>query len=163
MSYKDKLDKCLISLDMGDHNALFIVMAKDGTICRGGNGNPDAHLELLKGYSDLGHYEAFMMTVDENWFMFSGAFDQTPCIGRLCKLLVVFSGPNGEEAGFKVTYGEDSVGPPKEIAQMLINAVKLTEDWYQEERAKLKVQPVITAVGQFEAPEEENKWWQFWK
>lgn len=163
MSYKDKLDKCLISLDIADKNALFIILAKDGTICRGGNGNPDAHLELLKGYSDLQHYDAFMMTVDENWFLFSGAFEQTPYTGRLCKLMVVFSGPNGEEAGFKVLYGEDSVGPPKEIVQMLINAVKLTEDWYQEERMKLKVQPVTMAAPQPATEEGESKWWQFWK
>lgn len=163
MSYKDKLDKCLISLDIADRNTLFIVLTKDGTICRGGNGNPDAQLELLKGYSDLGHYEAFMMTVDENWFMFSGAFEQTPYEGRMCKLLVVFSGADGEEAGFKVTYGEDSVGPPKEIVQMLINAVKLTEDWYQEERTKLRQQPVVAAAVRPQSTVEEVKWWQFWK
>ncbi len=163
MSYKDKLDKCLISLDIADRNALFIVMAKDGTICRGGNGNPDAHLELLKGNSDLEHFQAFMMTVDENWFMFSGAFEQAPYEGRLCKLLVVFSGEGGEEAGFKVTYGEDSVGPPKEIAEMLINAVKLTEGWYDEERTKLKEQPMVHANGKALVPGEDARWWQFWK
>ena len=160
MSYKDKLDKCLVSLDVGDHNALFIIMAKDGTICRKGNGNPDKEMEMLKGVSDLQHFEAYMMTVDENWFMFSGAFEQKPMVGRLCKLLVVFSGPGGEEAGFKCLYGEDSQGPPKEVAEMLINAVKLTEGWYEEERAKLKVQPFISAI---QTPKEETKWWEFWK
>jgi hypothetical protein len=165
MSYKDKLDKCLVSLDVGDHNALFIVLAKDGTICRKGNGNPAANLEMLKGASDLQHYEAYMMTINEDWFQFSGAFEQTPIVGRVCKMLVVFSGPDGEEAGFKVNYGEDSQGPPKEIAEMVINAVKLTEGWYQGERDKLKVQPqpIISAVPQ-EVPEAESrKWWEFWK
>lgn len=161
MSYKDKLDKCLISLDMGEENALFIVMTKDGTICRKGNGNPAAHLETLKGYSDLGHYEAFMMTVDENWFMFSGAFEQTPYTGRICKLLVVFSGSHGEEAGFKCIYGEDSQGPPKEVAQMLINAVKITDGWYDEEREKIVQQSRITpATMPHDVP---ARWYEFWK
>ncbi len=160
MSYKDKLDKCLVSLDVGDHNALFIVMAKDGTICRKGNGNPAANMEMLKGNSDLGHYEAFMMTVNEEWFIFSGPIEQIPMVGQPCKLLVVFSGPNGEEAGFKVTYGADSLGPPKEVTEMLINAVKLTDGWYDSEREKLKIQPQFTVES---SPPPSTKWWEFWK
>ena len=161
MSYKDKLDKCLVSLDVGDHNALFILMAKDGTICRKGNGNPATDMEMLKGSSDLGHYEAYMMTINEDWFMFSGAIEQAPMSGALCKLLIVFSGPGGEEAGFKCTYGQDSQGPPREVAEMLINAVKLTDPWYNEEREKLKIQPLIFAQQAPAAP--RDKWWQFWK
>ena len=161
MSYKDKLDKCLISLDVGHKNAVFIVLSKDGIIYRRGSGNPDKEMEMLKGYSDDGHYEAFMMTIHEEWFAFSGAFEQTPMVGRECKLMIVFSGPNEEEAGFKCMYGEDSQGPPKEIAEMLINAVKITENWYQTEREKLKVQPIISPPPHAAAP--EKQWWEFWK
>ena len=137
MSYKDKLDNCLVSLDVGEKNALFIVLMKDGTICRRGNGNPDKEFELLKGYSELQHYQAFMMTVSEDLFQFSGLFEQHPIVGRPCKMMIVFSGPDGEEAGFKVNYGEDSQGPPREIVEMLINAVKLTDPWYEKEREKI--------------------------
>ena len=138
VSFKDKLDNCLLSLDVGSRNALFIVLAKDGTICRRGNGNPNKDFELLKGTSELEHFQAFMMTVSEDILQFSGFFEQTPIVGRPCKLMIVFSGPHGEEAGFKVEYGEDSQGPPADIVEMLINAVKLTDPWYEEEIAKLQ-------------------------
>lgn len=169
MSYKDKLDNCLVSLDVGDKNALLIVLAKDGTICRHGNGNPDKQMEMLKGVSDLQHYEAFMMTVHEELFAFSGVFEQTPIVGRPCKMMIVFSGPNGEEAGFKCNYGEDSQGPPREIAEMLINAVKITDPWYESERKNLKKavspEPTIRPLSQASAPHatSEAAWWQFWK
>ena len=164
MSYKDKLDNCLVSLDVGDKNALFIVLMKDGTICRRGNGNPDKEFELLKGYSDLQHYQAFMMTVDEDLFRYSGVFDQTPIIGKPCKMMIVFSGPDGEEAGFKVNYGEDSKGPPREIVELLVNAVKITDPWYEEERNKIKSgpndSPEISPIGH--TPDTKKKWWRMW-
>ena len=169
MSYKDKLDNCLVSLDVGDKNALFIVLMKDGTICRRGNGNPDKEFELLKGSSELQHYQAFMMTVSEELFQFSGVFDQTPIVGRPCKMMIVFSGPNGEEAGFKVNYGEDSVGAPREIVEMLVNAVKITDPWYEEERTKLSQKPEQQKVEQtprfkssISNPSPEKKWWKMW-
>lgn len=170
MSYKDKLDNCLLSLDVGEKNTLFIVLAKDGTICRRGNGNPDADLPLLKGHSDLQHYQAFMMTVQEEHFQFSGVFEQAPFVGRPCKLMVVFSGPDGEEAGFKVNYGEDSLGPPREIVEMLINAVKITDPWYEQERTKLSAPPPQARPYQTPAVKllpnngpQKRGWWQFWK
>jgi hypothetical protein len=164
VSYKDKLDNCLVSLDVGDKNALFIVLMKDGTICRRGNGNPDKEFELLKGYSELQHYQAFMMTVNEDLFRYSGVFDQTPIIGKPCKMMIVFSGPDGEEAGFKVNYGEDSQGPPREIVELLVNAVKITDPWYEEERNKIKRgpndAPEISPIGH--TPDTKKKWWRMW-
>lgn len=159
MSYKDKLDKCLLSLEVGGKNALLIVMAKDGTICRRGNGNPEKDLEMLKGESDLQHFDAYMMTISEELFAFSGVFEQTPIIGRPCKLLIVFSGPGGEEAGFKCNYGEDSQGAPREITEMLINAVKLTDSWYEQEIEKVRERNT------FNPPRttEQKAWWEFWK
>jgi hypothetical protein len=157
LSYKDKLDNCLVSLDVGEKNALFIVLMKDGTLCRRGNGNPGKEFELLKGHSGLQHFQAFMMTVSEDLFQFSGLFEQTPMVGRPCKMMIVFSGPGGEEAGFKVNYGEDSQGPPREIAEMLINAVKITDPWYDEECAKLIDTPAAPPLA------ESKSWWQFWK
>lgn len=182
MSFKDKLDNCLVSLDVGNKNALFIVLAKDGTICRRGNGNPNKDFELLKGTSDLEHFQAFMMTVNEDILQFSGFFEQTPIIGRPCKLMIVFSGPHGEEAGFKVEYGEDSQGPPADIVEMLINAVKLTDPWYEEELARSHSSngnnrpaftpdinnantatpngPAIKSVSN--TPDSKKSWWKLW-
>jgi hypothetical protein len=166
MNYKDKLDNCLVSLDVGEKNALLIVLAADGTICRRGNGNPDKELPLLKGQSDLEHYRAFMMTVHEELFQFSGVFDQTPIVGSPCKMMIVFSGPDGEEAGFKCTYGLDSQGPPREIVEMLVNAVKITDPWYEREREKLSGPSMHDPQAGAEpdaAGVPRRKWWQVFK
>jgi hypothetical protein len=155
MSYKEKLDKCLISLELGDTHALFIILAADGTICRKGNGDPHASLPMLKGHSDLGHFEAFMRTVQDGWFAYSGAIKQEPIIGTESKLLIVFSGANNEEAGFKCTYGSESQGPPCELTDMLITAVKLTDGWYHDEQQQMMIPHEPTAI--------PRGWWEFWR
>lgn len=153
MTVQEHIDKCLLSLDVGGKNALLIVLSKDGTICRHGNGNPNANLETLKGYSDAGHFEAFMMTVTDQLIGYAGYYEQQPIVGQTCQLIIALNGPDGAEVNYKCVYGADSQGPPAELAEMLINAVKITEGWYNEEREKLKIQAVNTTV-------EKKKWWQ---
>ena len=60
---KHLVDKVLITLEVGERTALLILVARDGSVHRKGNGNPDnAALVLAQGISNLGHFEALMMT-----------------------------------------------------------------------------------------------------
>lgn len=146
---KHLLDKVLITLEVGDHTALLILLARDGSIHRKGNGNPDAtNLQLAQAISHDGHFEALMMTVDEGIFQHAGVIRLPNPQGRECRLSLIFQGKNELDYSFRVVYGEKSEGPPQELAQILINAVKLTEDWYYKQ---LQPQP------------EEKKWWEVWK
>ena len=156
MTQKNQIDKLIISLDVGEKNALLIILAKDGTICRRGNGSADSEdMPLLKGVSYDGHFEALMMTVSEETLLYAGVFDQEPKQGRICQLMLVFNGKEELDISFKCTYGEDSQGPTKELVQILINAVKLTDPWYKEEQEKIK----MAATN----PTETKKWWEVWK
>ncbi|MDB5284115.1 MAG: hypothetical protein JWO06_3190 [Bacteroidota bacterium] len=148
MYVKHLLSKVLITLEVGDKTALFILLAKDGNIHRKGNGNPEAHdMPLLMGISHQKHFDALMMTINEEIFNFAGVINKPDRQGKECRLTLIFQGANDIDYSFRVIYGEDSEGPPRELAEILINAVKITEAWYQEQ-----LNPV----------DEASKWWKFW-
>ena len=142
------IDKVLITLEVGDKTCLFILLGKDGTINRKGNGSPDQDLPLHRGVSDQKHFDAFMMTVNESIFAYGGVRKQPNRMGKECTLTIIFQGPDNVDFPFRVIYGADSEGPPRELVEILINAVKLTEGWYQE---------------QLSEPQEEKRGWKFWK
>jgi hypothetical protein len=145
---KNFIDKVLITLEVGDRTALLILLAKDGSVHRKGNGNADADLPLAQAISHEGHFEALMMTIDVSIFNFTGVIRQPNPQGRECRLSLIFQGRNDVDYSFRVIYGEQSEGPPQELVQILINAVKITDKWYTEQ-----LQPVP----------EERKWWEVWK
>ena len=142
------IDKVLITLEAGEKTCLFILLGKDGTIHRKGDGNPAHQLPLQRGISSQRHFDAFMMTVNEAIFAYKGVMRKPNPVGTLSSLTIIFQGPNDIDFSFRVIYGADSEGPPRELVELLINAVKLTEDWYQEQMAE---------------PQEVKKGWKFWK
>jgi hypothetical protein len=143
------IDKVLITLEIGEKTCLFILLGKDGTIHRKGDGSAKHELPLHRGISPQRHFDAFMMTVNEAIFAYSGIRRQPNMKGDVCSLTIIFQGPNNVDFPFRVIYGADSEGPPRELAELLINAVKITESWYQEQLA--------------EPQEEPKKSWKFWK
>jgi hypothetical protein len=150
MSIKPLIDKVLITLEVEDKTSVLVLLAKDGTISRKGDGSLNhGSLPLCQGISNDGHFEALMTTVNEDIFPYVGVINNPLRAGRDCKLSIIFQGPNGVDYSFRVLYGEDAQGPPKELAQILINAVKITDPWYLEQLHTEK--------------EEQKQWWQFWK
>lgn len=147
MFTKHLIDKILIMLEIGDKTGLFILLTKDGKIHRKGKGSAaDDVLPVLEGISRTGHFEAMMMTVDESIFQMAGVYRSKSVIGTECKLTIVFNG-EGVDYGFRWVYGEESEGPPAELTNIVINAVKITDPWYTEQ----------TAV-----KEEKKEWWKIW-
>jgi hypothetical protein len=147
MYVKHLIDKALITLEVGNTTALFILLEKGGILHRKGNGNPKTELPLKTGISHAGHFEALMITVNEELFNYTGVINMPGKQGADCQLTLIFQGPNELDFSFRVLYGADSEGPPKELAEVLINAVKLTDAWY---------------AGQLNAKEPEKKWWKLW-
>ena len=145
---KHLIDKVLITLEVGNRTALLILLSKDGSVHRKGNGNPDANQPLAQGISHDGHFEALMMTINEAIFDYTGVIRKPNPIGEECRLSIIFQGKNDTDFSFRVVYGEESEGPPAELAQILINAVKITDKWYS---------------GQLQPEVEEKKWWEVWK
>ncbi len=151
MHIQDLIDKALLTLEVGNSTPLFILLAKDGTIHRKGNGNPAANLPLITGTSEDGHFEALMMTINPHIFTYTGVIRMPEPVGTECRLTIIFQGRSNIDISFRVVYGADSQGPPIEIAEILINAVKLTDAWYNQQ------------LGSQQPGGEEKKWWQVWK
>jgi len=146
---KHLIDKVLVTLEVGERTALLILVAKDGSVHRKGNGNPDSNLMLAQGISHDGHFDALMMTVNEAIFQHSGVIRMPNPVGEECRLSIIFQGHNSVDFSFRVVYGSQSDGPPQELVQILVNAVKITEGWYQKQLSL--------------ETSEEKKWWQVWK
>lgn len=150
MYVKHLIDKVLITLEVGDATSLFILLDKYGNIHRKGNGNAgDESQTLQMGVSHQSHFDALMMTIDENVFHHTGVIRMPDAQGTESRLSIIFNGNNGDvDLGFRVVYGSQSQGPPAELVQILINAVKITEPWYQE-------QLQVAVKGK------QKKWWPF--
>ena len=144
------IHQALITLEVGDATALFILLTRDGMIQRKGDGNP-AHtsLPLVQGISHDGHFEALMMTIPGDLFQYTGVRKMEDLAGKECRLTIIFQAKDGADYSFRVVYGSESAGPPIELAQVLINAVKITEPWYTAQQMELHAG--------------EKKWWQVWK
>ena len=113
MQIKELIDKILITLEIEEKTSVFILLAKDGTISRKGDGsNSGTSLSLAQGISHDGHFDALMMTVNEDIFNHTGVIKQLPKEGRECCLSIIFQGPHEVDYSFRVLYGEDSQGPP---------------------------------------------------
>ncbi|HWB63686.1 MAG TPA: hypothetical protein VG603_09270 [Chitinophagales bacterium] len=139
----------LITLEVGDKTALFILLAKDGNIHRKGNGNVSrTNLPLKAAISHQGHFDALMMTISEDIFNFTGVINKPGRVGTECRLSIIFLDKDDNDYPFRVIYGSESEGPPQELAAILINAVKITDGWYSEE----SIQPEAG----------EKKWWKIW-
>lgn len=144
-----EIDKALITLEVSGQNTIFILLCSDGTIHRKGSGKlNDITNPLVRGVSHAGHLEALMSTLDEDIFNYSGVIEKKPRAGNECALSIVLNGKRGEEFIYRVIYGDQSEGPPKELVDILLNAVKITDSWYKESLAR---------------DLNQKKWWQFWK
>ena len=148
MHEKLLVDKVLITLEVGNSTSLFILLGKDGTIHRKGDGSPTSELPLQQGVSNQRHFDALMMTINEEMFNYCGVMKKPDRMGTDCCLTIIFQGQKEVDFSFRVIYGADSEGPPRELVNILINAVKITEGWYQEQ--------LSVAV-------EQKKSWMFWK
>lgn len=143
------IDKVLITLETGEKTCLFILLSKDGTIYRKGNGDVHKDLPLATGNSQEGHLEALMMTVSSEVFDYTGVMKMPERLGTEYQLTIIFQAGEEADYSFRVVYGDQSQGPPVELVQILINAVKLTEPWYRQQLQQ--------------AAQPEKKWWEVWK
>jgi len=136
----ERFDKFLAALTIDGVQTLFVLLAQDGTVNRLGDGSVDcSDRDMFIGRSAEPLFTQFMVSVDPAIFAQAGSYDVPKKEGKVCELSLLFGLKNSDSSeGFQFRYGSDSQGPPKEIRELVIKAVGLTDGWHAKQKLLAK-------------------------
>ena len=135
----DELDSCFIRILYRDDEALMLLLSRDGTINRMGDGTPPAGegSTLYIGRVREPLFERLMEVVPSSLWQFRhvGRIDLNDRTGADCLLTVLFGHSDGRGFRFEILFGSESGGVPRELQIILERALELTDPWWQETRS----------------------------
>ena len=128
MEVKD-INAISVSLDYDKKQSLFIYLDAKGTIIRMGNGRIDN--ENFNIYSDKTKepfFNELLNNINDEMLEFTGEYtlDET---GTPCELSVMLYSKDDNKR-FRFLYGTQFEGLPGEIHNLIIEAIKITDQWY---------------------------------
>jgi len=157
MITKEQVMAVLVSLEIDSQRSLFILLGNDGLVNRQGYGTVDcAEQDLYIGKATEPLFEQFMSKVSNEIFEHTGVYDIPEQRGKKCKLTLLFNTETGDD-GFEFLYGTESQGPPGEIRELVSEAVRLTDGWFQQQKAMVQ-ESQTQSQGKVDKPK-----WKFWK
>lgn len=128
-----------ITLKVEDKTALFILLAKDGTVNRLGTGSENnTENDLYIAVDTSGLFEKLMRRITPELIELRGEYRSHEVKGKTCQLVVGFGFADETQDGSIWIYGTQSAGPPPEITNFVISAVELTEPWFEEQKKAAK-------------------------
>lgn len=131
----DDISGIRVSLHIDDDQKLFVLLARDGTINRLGTGSEDnEEIDLFMGKSDLIAFESVLSLADPVISSWIGGYAAPDPKGKPCKLVVGFQTAEGEALTSRWEYGSESQGPPPDVCSLVIKAVEVTDDWYEQQK-----------------------------
>ena len=141
-----------ISLEVDEKQSLFILLAADGSINRLGTGKVNnKENDLFIGITTEPLLSELMMHLTDEMLQFMGGYEIPDQRGASCRLSIGLIFADGEQNGFGFSYGSKSKGPPYEIGEFVIAAVRVTDPWFQAQKRMV------------ETSSNENKpWWKLW-
>jgi hypothetical protein len=152
----DAVDGFAISLEISAQQALFLLLAKDGTVNRMGSGAlPIEDGDLYIGRAIPSLLPAALTGLSDHMLQFTGGYDVSDKQGAPCRLSITLRFADGTEDGFGFTYGSESQGPPREIAEFVQGAVVASDGWYREQQRIVRSQTPPAAAS-------AKPWWRFW-
>ena len=131
------IDLVVVSLKVGaaQSPALFILLARDGTVNRLGTGAVDnTERDLFIGRTTEPLFPALMNQFTDAMLQHVGGYEMRDRKGEDCRLSIALRFADGSEDGFGFLYGSESEGPPQEIVQIVIEAARLTDPWYEAQK-----------------------------
>jgi len=129
------LKNILITMEAGGDNLLSIRLSEDGSLHRMGSGtlnNPDRNLYI--GINKDGLFDKLKKSISKNIFKYAGYYSSNEIKGLKCELTIFFQILNEEDTVFNFIYGSESIGPPPELCDLIVNAVNLTNGWWLKQR-----------------------------
>jgi hypothetical protein len=125
----------MIQLTIGQYPALFLALAEDGTVTRGGSGTVnEAERNVYMGTTTEPLLERLKKSIEPWWFNAPGPHVMDIAHGKPCELSLMFLGPAAGPWTLQFHYGSESAGPPAEIMSFVEQAITLTEPWYSKQR-----------------------------
>jgi hypothetical protein len=154
------IDVLTITLEIASTRALFVLLARDGTVNRMGSGSPStADGDLYIGQTQPALLPEALKGLSEEALGHTGVYDIPKKLGVPCRLAIALRFADGSEDGFGYTYGSDSQGPPKPIAMFVHASVMATQSWYQEQR---KLVGKVAAPNLLPPQPGRKPWWRVW-
>lgn len=137
-----------ITLTIEEEQSLAILLHKDGTINRKGNGTYTIDNNFYMGIQQENLLEELLTTVTLEFEQyFDRIYDLPDRKGKTCTLEIILS-TDTENTVMCFVYGSESMGPPKPVIDYVKEALKLTDPWFKEQQ-RMVVQ--------------NNKpWWKIW-
>lgn len=139
-----------IELKIESDTSLIILLHRDGTINRQGDGSTNIEKNFFIGLTEtIPILEELNTLINEDFEQYlNKIYDAPEKSGRICSIEIILANKN-ETKGTKFSYGSESMGPPKVIGDFVIKAIELTNSWYNKQQRNVK--------------RNEKSWWQFWK
>ncbi len=138
---KSDIQKLRIDIVSGETSALSLLISRDGTLGRQGNGVLPPDPIAVMGQTDGKVFNTLMDLLDERVFPHADVYDHPHKIGIPITLSVVFMGKSETDVAiFELRFGSETqdVGELLPYFDMFVGqAIALTDAWYAEEKAKL--------------------------
>ena len=137
---KTDIQKFRIDIVSGGVSALSMMVCRDGTLGRQGNGTLPADEMSVLGTGDGSAFSSLIDMLDERVFPHADVYDHPHKIGVPIIYSVVFLGRDQETAAFEFRFGSET----PDVGELLpffdgfiAQAVALTDSWYAEEKSKI--------------------------
>src|SRR5512147_2061596 len=138
---KSDIQKLRIDIVSDEISALSMLISRDGTLGRQGNGVLPPDPIAVMGQTDGKVFNTLMDLLDERVFPHADVYDHPHKIGTPITLSVVFMGKSETDVAiFEFRFGSETpdVGELLPYFDMFVGqAIALTDAWYAEEKAKL--------------------------
>ena len=138
---KADIQKLRIDIVSGSESALSMLVCRDGTLGRQGSGKLPADTAAVRGTSDGKAFSTLIDMLDERVFPHANVYDHPDKPGLPITYSVAFLGKGEDVAVFEFRFGSETrdVGELLPYVDVFIGqAIALTNDWYEQEKAKLK-------------------------
>jgi hypothetical protein len=136
----DEFHGVMVTLKVGGDQSLFSMLGADGSINRVGTGPVNnTERDMFIGRTDPALFLALHEQITPELLAWCGQSrgDPNPK-GKVCELTVGFKRTNGEELLTVWQYGSESMGPPPEVGQFVVAAVRATDPWFAQQQAMVR-------------------------
>jgi hypothetical protein len=129
------LNSCFIQIEHGGDLVLAILLARDGSINRMGDGTPSpADNTLYIGVVKEPLFDQLMEVVPDDLFRYVSRLELPDREGVDTTISVMFQHDDGRVLPFEVLFGSESAGVPLELQTILRRALELSDAWWNGQR-----------------------------